>query len=123
MSDTTPKSWTPFWWESNACFGAVLSPEDWEAMVDNFAKDRRIDPRAAREEMIRIGATATWDHPNTTVEMLFQAEPLVSIGMRREHIGGQPFKAWLEEHGMYDAAMGPPPRCSLLTVSSGGAAP
>ena len=111
MPNLTEKSWTPFWWESNACWGAVESPKAWDGMVAKYAKarDSRCSLREAREEMIRIGGTATFSHPNTTVEMLFQAEPLVNIGTRREHIGGTPFKIWLEKHDMYETAMGPPP--------------
>lgn len=103
---TKPVAWTPFWWESNACWGAVETPEAWETMVAAYkARKPTVSVRAAREEMIRVGATATWDHPTSLIE----AGSLLSIGMRREHIGGQPFKDWLIENGMYETAMGPPP--------------
>lgn len=100
-----PVPWTSFWWESNACWGPVESPEAWEAMVASYSKTRpTVATRAIREEMINHAATAVWDHPTTILE----AGGLISIGMRREHFGGKPFKAWLIENGMFELAMGSP---------------
>lgn len=100
---TKPVAWTPFWWESNACWGAVETPEAWEAMVAQYKQSRPSDTLCqVRERMIRLGAVAKWDHPETMLE----AGPLISIGTRREHLGGKPFETWLREHGMYEAAMG-----------------
>lgn len=103
MSTTESVAWTPFWWESNSCWGEVCSQEEWDAMVTKFSAQRNIDRERAREEMLSKGAVATWDHPATLVD----AGHLPSIGLRREHVGGKAFKSWLAEHGMLEACQRP----------------
>lgn len=88
--------WTPFWWESNACWGPVESLTDWRAMVETYAETRGLSAAAAAKQMLDVGAVATWTHPNTALE----AGALVSIGLRREHVGGTPFREWAKSHGM-----------------------
>lgn len=93
------QTWTPFWWESNAWFGAVSSQEDWREACKHFAEGHRLrTQKEACEMMLRLGAVAVWDHPAVAGE----AGELPSIGCRREHIGGKPFKVWLVENDMYE---------------------
>ena len=98
------KKWTPFWWESNAAWGVVDSPEAWDKMVDKYQRNYspRMTSREIREQMIDSASIAVWKHASS-----FEAGNLVSVGCRREHFGGQPFKQWLIERDMYDIALGP----------------
>ena len=81
--------WTQFWWESNAGWGRVASLEDWRAMVA-----RSYPGNAAM--MLDHGCVATTAHLGTIGEV----GDIPSIGLRMEHIGGKPFRAWLAEQGM-----------------------
>lgn len=92
-------TWTPFWWESNACWGAVRSPADWRVMVERYRGTGTY--AEAAKQMLDVGRLATWEHPNTALEP--DADGLPSIGLRREHADGRRFREWARERGMEEA--------------------
>lgn len=98
-------SFPAFWWESNACWGYVRSIDDWRTMAGEFANQlyRHHSDRSAQraaQEMLDTGRLATWEHPGHALEQAFAGEKMLSIGTRREHIGGRPFREWAREKGI-----------------------
>lgn len=85
------EQWTPFWWESNACWGTIESPADWLAMVDRYAQHHGMGRAEAVATMLDRGAVCA---------VSGRYEGPISIGTRREHIGGQTLRAWAAELGM-----------------------
>ena len=98
--------WTPFHWDCNSTHGQVRSREDWWRLVRQRAEVKGIGAVLSAREMLDRGTCATWDHPNT----LLEAGSMQSIGFRREHIGGMPFRDWLAEQGMNVADLETPPQ-------------
>ncbi len=88
----TADQWTPFWWESNACWGPIYSRDHWLRMVATYAANTApaCTPEAAHRVMTRVGALAPHRPGDWTMP---------SIGMRMEHVG-QPILAWAAERGM-----------------------
>ena len=100
MTDTalaTPApAWVPFWFETNAIFGPVRNRADWLKMIAGFARGHNCTLEQGHALFMERARFAVYHHPET----LIAAGNLPSVGLRREHMDGEPFAAWAEKHNL-----------------------
>lgn len=88
MTQIAIANWTPFWLETNAAFGPVRSPEDWEHMRAKWQKHFPLDnPDDIYDLKLAKDTVMMGDLP--------------SYGSRIEHIGdGETLREFFIKNGM-----------------------